>query len=507
MVEMKTLETQDYIRILKKRWISILALGIAGGLLSYGISTRLTKRFTSQTTVLVEQPTVPGDLVRPVVTQDVTQRLATMQQQILSRTRLEIIIDQFNLYKPEPGKTRTAVMEDLVERLQKAISVSPVQAMQGTGGGLPGFKISVEFDDAHLAQQLCTTITSMFMEKNLELRQKQAEDTTEFLGSQLEQAKANLDDQDTKLADFKRHNVGVLPEQEAMNFNLLMGLNSQLESVTQALNQTQQDKSFADAALAQQLADWQNAPTPARDPQTLEEQLSSAQDQLASLQLKYTDNHPDVIRMKNNVAVLEKRIEEAQDAKPSTTEADAAAKAVEPAHIQQLRAQVRQLDQTLKQRMSQEEGLRAQIKTYEDRVQESPAIEQEFKELTRDYGTALDFYNDLLRKQATSAMGTDLERRQEGEQFMILDPANLPDKPSFPNKPVMAGGGLMAGLGLGLGLTVLFEMQDTSMRSERDIENVLHMPLLGMIPVISVDGEKKKLPRAAQTIGPTRMRA
>ena len=441
MVEMKTLETQDYIRILKKRWISILALGIAGGLLSYGISTRLTKRFTSQTTVLVEQPTVPGDLVRPVVTQDVTQRLATMQQQILSRTRLEIIIDQFNLYKPEAGKTRIAVMEDLVERLQKAISVSPVQAMQGTGGGLPGFKISVEFDDAHLAQQLCTTITSMFMEKNLELRQKQAEDTTEFLGSQLEQAKANLDDQDTKLADFKRHNVGVLPEQEAMNFNLLMGLNSQLESVTQALNQTQQDKSFADAALAQQLADWQNAPTPARDPQTLEEQLSSAQDQLACIAVEVHRQSPR--RDPNEEQYRGPGEKDRGGARCQTLDNGSGCgsrKRWSRHTFSNCAPRSANSTRLCGSACRQEEGLQTQIKTYEDRVQASPAIEQEYKELTRDYGTALDFYNDLLRKQATSAMGTDLERRQEGEQFMILDPANLPDKPSFPNKPVMAGG-------------------------------------------------------------------
>jgi polysaccharide chain length determinant protein (PEP-CTERM system associated) len=515
MVGSRVLEVEDYFRILRKRWLPITVLAIAAGLLSYGIATRLPKRFESQTTVLVQPPNVSTELVRPVVTQDITQRLAAMQQQILSRTRLGPIIDQFGLYRPEPGKSRAATMEDLVDRLQKAISVSPVQAMAGTGGGLPGFKISVTFNDAHLAQQLCTTITSMFMEKNLELRQNQAEDTTQFLSSQLDQAKAKLDAQDSKLADFKRHYVGSLPEQEATNFNILMGLNSQFESVNQALNQTQQDKGFAEAALAQQLSDWKTtvaAGTAARDPETMDQRLSSLQEQLAALQLKYTENHPDVIRMKTNIAVLEQQIADANKAKPTDANKSPATGAVsaqilEPAHIQQLRAQVRQLDQTLQQRQAQESELQAKIDSYQSRVQSSPAVEQEYKELTRDYQTALDFYNDLLRKQTQSAMATDLERRQEGEQFMVLDPANLPDKPSFPNVPLLAVGGTLGGLALGLGLAILVEIQDTSLRSERDVEHLLHIPVLAMVPVVSIDGQKKKSPQAAQTMGPTRMRA
>jgi polysaccharide chain length determinant protein (PEP-CTERM system associated) len=517
MVGKRTLEVEDYIRVLRKRWLPITALGIAGGLLSFGVATRLPKRFTSQTTVLVEPPNVPADYVRPVVTQDVNQRLAAMQQQILSRTRLEPIIDQFGLYRAEPGKTRAAIMEELVDRLQKAIAVSPVQAMPGTGGSLPGFNISVTFNDAHLAQQLCTTITSLFMEKNLELRQSQAEDTTQFLGSQLGQAKAKLDEQDTKLADFKRHYVGSLPEQEAMNFNILMGLNSQFEAVTQAVGQTQQDKAFADAALAQQLSDWKAAGasgSAARDPETMDQHLSALEEQLAALELKYTDSHPDVIRMKSNIAALEQQIAAANKAKPanikkdkSPTEGSVTADAVEPAHIQQLRAQIHELDQTLRQRQSQEADLQGKINAYQSRVQSSPAIEQDYKELTRDYQTALDFYNDLLRKQTQSAMATDLERRQEGEQFMVLDPANLPDKPSFPNKPVLVAAGALGGLGLGLGLSLWVEIQDTSLRSERDVEHLLHMPVLAMVPVVAIDGGKKKLPASGTTSGPMRLRA
>ena len=175
----KELGLNDYISILRRRWPLILTLGILGSVCGYMVSRYLPKRYTSQTLVLVQQPTVPVDYVRPVVSQDITQRMAAMQQQILSRTRLQPIIQQFGLYQKDAAR----VPEDqLVENLRKAITVSPVLNMAGTGGGLPGFTVSVTLDDPHLAQQICSSITSMFMEKNLQLRQEQAEDTTQFLG-------------------------------------------------------------------------------------------------------------------------------------------------------------------------------------------------------------------------------------------------------------------------------------------------------------------------------------
>src|SRR6202043_4156839 len=120
------------------------------------------------------------------------------------------------------------------------------------------------------------------------------------------------------------------------------------------------------------------------------------------------------------------------------------------------------------QKTKEQEKIQQAIKLYQDRVQSSPVVEQQYKELTRDYQTALDFYNDLLKKRDQSAMATDLEHHQEGEQFRVLDPANLPDKPSFPNRPLFALGGLAGGLGLGLAIAFALEMKDTSMRSERD---------------------------------------
>src|SRR6202040_1332739 len=175
--------------------------------------------------------------------------------------------------------------------------------------GLAGFTVSVDFDEPRLAQQICSAITSLFMEENLELRQRQAEQTTQFLAKQLDDAKAKLDEQDAKLATFQRRYLGSLPEDGPTNINVLQGLNAQLDAATQAIGRAQQDKTFAESALNQQLAAWQ-ATQDGHNPQTQEQQLVLLQNQLAELKSKYTDDHPDVIRVKGDIETLKKRISE-----------------------------------------------------------------------------------------------------------------------------------------------------------------------------------------------------
>lgn len=481
---------EDYIAILKRRWPIIIVLALLGGGSGYGVTRILPKRFTSKTLVLVAQPTVPGDIVKSVVSADTNQRLASMQQEILSRSRLEPLIQQFGLFGAQANQ---ASSEELVERLRKTITVTPIQPMAETRSeGLPGFTISVDFEDPHLAQQICSTITSMFMEENLRLRQQQAEQTTQFLVKQLDDAKSKLDAEDAKLAAFKRRYLGSLPEQEQANLNLLTGFTSQLDAVTQELSRAQQDKSFAESILAQQISAWQDTKN-GQNPETVDKELSALQAQLTDLKSKYTDDYPDVIRVKNDIENLKKKIADAHEEKeekkdvPETVVKDS----VEPTQIQVLRAQIHQYAQLIQQKSTQQEELQQQIKLYQARVQSSPSIEQEYKELTRGYQTASDFYNDLLKKRDQSAMATDLERRQEGEQFQVLDPANLPSGPSFPKKSLFTLGGAGGGLGLGLVLALFLELQDTSLRNGKQAETLLHLPVLASIPEINKLGSKK----------------
>jgi polysaccharide chain length determinant protein (PEP-CTERM system associated) len=382
-------------------------------------------------------------------------------------------------------------MEELVGRLQKAIEVTPILPMAQTRAQeLPGFTVAVTLDSPRAAQQVCTAVTSMFIEENLRLRQQHSEDTTEFIVQQLSDAKAKLDEQDARLAAFKTRYIGSLPDEEKTNLNLLMSLTSQLDAATQALARAQQDKTFAESMLTQQIGAWQAAQS-GRSPETMDQQLAALQIQLAGLQSRYTDDYPDVIKTKNDIAALKQKIAESEEQKKEAVPEKNPKSTVEPPQVSQLRSQIHNSEQVIAEKTRAQEQIKQQIKVYQDRVQSSPAIEQQFKELTRDHDTALAFYNDLLKKRDQSAMATDLEHHQEGEQFRVLDPANLPDKPSFPNRPLFALGGFGGGLSLGLAITFLLELKDSSMRTERDVEFTLHLPVLAMVPAIEPSSNKK----------------
>ena len=489
MAKQRELTFEDYLAILRRRsWLLILPAAI-GVVVGYTVSLALHARYTSHTVVLVEQPVVPDDYVKPVVSEDLNQRLASMQEQILSRTRLQHLVEQFGMYKEDVSKVP---MEVLVARLQKSIAVKPLNPTQGTQPtALPGFNVDVTLGEPWLAQRVCTEITSMFMEQNLRLRQQQAEDTTQFLGAQLEEAKTKLDEQDAKLADFQSRYVGELPENEQNNLTLLMGLSPQLEAATQAVNQAREEKAFVESMLSQQLAAWDSSQK-GQNPETLEQQLAKEQEQLLSLQQRYTDKHPDVVKLKNDIAELQKRIQDSATKKQKEPiEAGTKNLGLEPPEIQQLRAQLHQSELAVAQKQEEQAHLQEQLRTLQSRLQLSPKIQQQFKSLTRDYQTALGFYNDLLKKRNESQMATELEHRQQGEQFRVLDAPSYPERPSFPNRSLFGLGGLGAGLIAGLGLVQLAEWRDKSMRSKQDVEIYLRLPILAQISVMKPNLRQK----------------
>src|SRR5450432_2500074 len=473
----------DAKRVLRRHWWIVAMCAVLLGSIGLVAAKVLPKRYTSTTMVLVEQPSVPTEYVKPVVTEDLNHRLATMQEQILSRTRLEPIIEKFNLYAEDKGRVH---IDDLVERLRGAISMKPVEAMQGTGPHqLPGFYISATFDNPLLAQQICTEITSMFLEQNARQTEQQATRTTNFLGEQLKDAKEKLDEQDAKLAQFKRQYLGSLPEESQTNLGMLMGMNSQLEANTQALSRAQQDKAFNESLLSSAEAANAKTSTNGVSPETTDQQLTMLEEQLTNLQGRYTEEHPDVVKVKNQIEQLKKQ----QAATPKTTAPSSAATAVSTAdspQVQQLRAKLRQSELNINDLSRRQSQIQDQIRQLQGRVQASPVVEQQYKELTRDHQTAQDFYNELLKKVQSAGMAGDLESQQQSEHFKVFDPPNLPDKPSFPKKTYFAGGGLGGGLVLGLGILYLLAASDKSLYNERDVENGLKLPVLTMVPALDV---------------------
>lgn len=487
-ITQRELTVSDYLGMLRRHWALILVLTLLGPPIGYALSRVVPPRYVSQTMVLVQPPTVPNSIVPSMDATTMNQQLASLKQQILSRASLEPVIRQFNLYSHDINKRP---MDQLVARLQDAVEVTPVAPLAETGPkDLPGFSVSVTLDDPHKAQDVCTQLTSMFIQASNGDTIARSQQVTRFLTEQLAEAKRSLDEQDAKLAALKSRYLGSLPDDEQANLNLLGGLNTQLQAVSEALARAQQDKTFSESLLAQQL-NQAELPQNGQRPDTLEQQLATLKTQLGAQEQMYTDNYPDVIKTKADIAALEKQIASSVNPDAIKNAAKSPNPAAESPQVTQLRAEIHTDDLQITQRTHEQEQLREQIRVYEARIQQSPDVEQQYTELTRGRETANESYNALLKEQHDAQMSGELNQQQQGEYFNVLDAANLPSKPTFPNRIMFTAGGMAGGLGLGLGLTLFFELGDTSIKSERDVEYTLRLPVLAMIPAVEPVTTKK----------------
>jgi polysaccharide chain length determinant protein (PEP-CTERM system associated) len=481
---------QDYLGMLKRRFWLIMGSALVLMGMGIGISRILPPQYVSQTLVLIEQQKVPENYVKPVVDEDLGARLASMKEQILSRSRIEPIIERYNLYAGTQSN-----MDDRIDMTRKAIGINPIQS---GSRGMPGFFISFKARDARTAQLVCGDITSLFVSANLNAREESAEGTTDFLKQQLGEAKQSLDEQDAKLADFERKNIGRLPGQTiqlgnmsvavgSANESTLQALTTQLDATTQTVSRLQQDDTFLEAMIAQQTQESARTdPATGASEDTLKIQLKDALNQEKQLETLYTPDYPDVIAIKRRIADLKTEIARDAAAPPKVeTKAASTSQFPESPQLQQLRAQLRAEKQNMTSARQEQTRLQEMIRAYEAKIEASPMLEEEYKQITRDHETALQFYNTLLQKMNESSMATALEHRQEGEQFRVMDAPNLPDEPTFPNRRNFAGGGFLAGLVLGLAFAALLEYRDTSLRNERDIWAFTKLPTLAVVSCIN----------------------
>jgi uncharacterized protein involved in exopolysaccharide biosynthesis len=382
-------------------------------------------------------------------------------------------------------------VEDVISNIPLNMTIEPVPDISEFGttarkkpgtSPVPGFYVNYTASTARDAQEICSALTSMIIDEDLKTRQEQTNGTTDFLTRQVADAKNHLDDLDKRLAAFKNQHLGQLPGDEENNLKILMGLNSQLDANTQTLNRSTQDKAYTESLLAQQLAAWK-ASQSASNPQTLQQQLSQLQTQLIDLQARYTSDHPDVVKTQADIAQVRKKLAELNDTSATTTgTVDDKQSGSDPPEIRQLRLQVHQYQDLIAQASRDQKKLQQEIDAYQRRVASSPGIEEEYRELARDYDNAQKVYQDDLAKQSTSKMASQVEQQQQGQQMALLNPATRPDTPSFPNRLFFSAGGLGAGLVLGLGLALWLELRDKCIRTQADAEAALELPMLVAVP-------------------------
>ncbi|MFY9906538.1 MAG: Wzz/FepE/Etk N-terminal domain-containing protein [Terriglobales bacterium] len=497
----RELQMDDYLAMLQRRLKVILIPALVAPVAGFLISYVLPPKYSSQSTVLVEGQKVPDNYVLPVITTDFAQRVQTLSQEVLSPSRLRPVIHSLNLVKPEDeGKLigniqQSMQVEPVITTMSAAAASSPTAKTKKPSAGnepLPGFTVNYTDSDPVRAQKVCNALTSLIVDENLRSRSEVAQSTTDFLTRQVDDAKRALDDEDAKLAAFKKQYMGQLPTDVDNNMRMLVSLNSQLDASTQTLSRAQQDKAYTESMLAQQIAAWKSSLS-STNPQTLEQELTQLQGQLLQLQARYTDDYPDVIKTKADIAEVEKKLKEVNAASASASGSDSSEKASasEPPEIRQLRLQIHQYQNVIEQATLEQKKLQNAITVYQGRTAMSPTVEEQYKLLTRDNDNAQAFYKDLLAKRSSAGLGTSMENQQEGEQMHIVATAGLPDSPSFPVRPLLAAGGFGVGLVLGALIAIILEFSDKSIRTERDAAAIMDLPLLISVPWLGEDEEEQ----------------
>lgn len=476
---------EDYLEIAGRRvWWLVLPMVLISLAVFFG-SLWLPRSYRSEATVLIEPQKVPSNYVQTTISADVTDRLQAIRQEILSRARLRKIIAEFNLYNSLPGQLPT---DEVVELMRKDILVEVVTNQINPAEhakSVAAFKISYSGSNPLLVQKVTRDLASLFIEENLKDREQESEGTTNFLDDQLEKLRQSLQEQEKRVQAFKSAHAGELPEQQMPSLQMLGQLQSVVQANSDAITRAQQQRSY----MASVLESMKMISTPQSMKSSLQLQYDNKNTELLGAEQKYKPSHPDILRLKAEINALKAEV----DAERSKNVAnDGHSRQATPDQIQ---VEIDGLDKEILKRTARQAQLEKQIQQLQVRMSALPQVEQQLAELSRDYDTSRTSYQALLAKRNNSSVAAEMERRAQGEQFRILDPASYPTKPSKPNLLQIDILGILVGILAGAGLAMLVEMSDGALHSERDLTYSTSIPVLASLPYILDEDEKRRASR------------
>jgi len=508
--------------VARRRWWILLPFCCIA-LVTIFVVSLLPNRYMSTATLLVVQQQVPQRYVVPNSETDVTSALEAMKQEVLSRTQLLRMINDFGLY---PKQRKRSAPEQLISLMLSNIDIVPINENprpQQSNKDFDAFRISFTTENALIAQQVTNTLTSLFINEYLRTGTEQSTNTTNFLHRQVEEKGKLLEAQEEKLKDFKLRYVGELPEQQQGNLGIMTGLQGQLRDTMASLNRAQQQRPVLQAQLDATprrrlvLDNGVLVPIPGNPNATqIPTPLEKAQNDLVRLEATRSAllskgakaQHPDVVTNNREIARAEETIKRlraaappSEKARPSAPAAGASAPidATEDPAVAQLRANLEANRLEIESLSSDETRLKASIAQYENRLNQTPVREQQQSSILRDTEALRQEYGDLQKKEQESQLATNLEKQQGGQQFRLIDQASLPSLPSSPNRRKMSVGGAAGGLLLGLALALLMEMQDTSFHTEKDLAKHLDLPFVLGIPLLPTRVEQRQRKRRSMS--------
>jgi len=476
----KPFNIHDYIEIFLRRiwYIIIPVIVVMIGAILYAYSS--PKLYRASTLILITPQKVPEAFVRPTVTSTIGERLQSIGQEIMSRTRLEEIISELKLYQEE---VKSGSLEGVVELMRKNIQVE-IKGREGY------FTISYIGKDPKVVTGVTNKLASLFIEENLKLREQQAQGTSEFLSTELQATKAKLEEQEKMIAHFKRQFMGELPEQREANLRILEQLQLQYQRVSDSLRAAQDRKLFfqkqlsdLELVIASEESTKGTSSLTGRNRSSQETQLEQLKNQLSDLQTKYTEKHPDIQIVRKRIAELEAEIEKGKAEKEKGPKEGGQKYSVDPRY-NEIKDRLMVTEKEMERLKEEDAKVRAQMAKYSERVEKTFGRELEITNLTRDYQNSKETYQSLLRKSQEAQQAENLERRQKGEQFKVIDPARIPGMPFKPDIPKILLFGLLLGFGSGFGLAFFREQMDRSFRDAEDLEATLGLKVIANIPKV-----------------------
>lgn len=466
------LDLKVYLAALWRYRLVSVCVVIVGAILTLTTVKRLPDVYASTTLIMVEPQDVPVNYVKPTITERLEKRLQAMNQEVMSRTRLETIITDFDLFAER--RRNKVPMEQLVDQMRKKVQLQIFQADNA-------FRITYEGNNPQTVQRVAARLANLYIDENLRMREEHATGTTEFMEGELDKARRQLETLEGKVQEFKKAYMGELPEQQATNMSLLDGYQAQLRATTTSLSRAMErkmllDKQAAEIRSTRVAAANQAGTQPATSPTVRLQQLET---QLSELRGRYTDEHPDVVQLQSLIEQLR-----GEAGIPSTRTGG------DPLLPTDLARGLVDAQLEISRLRGEETHLRTQIDLYQKRVENAFVRSQELESLTRDYDVTSHKYQTLLDKKLEAQLSQSLEQRQKAERFRVIDPASLPQAPVRPNRPLSYGVGLGASLALAVFLPILLGQLDTSFHAPEEFTN-LAIPVLAVIPQLDTSDVKR----------------
>lgn len=526
-MERPALDLSDYLEVLRRRKLQLLLPMLVVFLATMAIAFGLPAVYRSTATILIEQQDIPQDLVRSTVTSYATERIQIISQRVMTRENLSNIIEKYNLY-PEDRLAKS--LEELISLMRGNVSVQMVSAdvvdpRSGRAGKATiAFDLSFESSDPVAAKLVVDEMVSLYLQENARIRSQMAAETSAFLAEEANRLSQHIAELEAELAAYKEKNVGQLPELIQLNMNLMERTERELEDVQRSISDLEERKVYLESQLSQLEPNTGESPEgrlrtlqmaylkassvyspdhpdivsmrreidalraqvgQSDNTSSIEQQILGVQGELAAAREKYSEDHPDVVALKRSLAALNDELGKLRKSRSEVVTSEF--RPDNPAYVA-TKTQLESLKINLGSTLQRRDRLKAKLAEYENRIVQTPKVEQEGLSIQREYDNAVRKYHELKQNLLQAQVSEQLESENRGERFSLIEPAYVPATPDRPNRPGILLLGAVLSMVSGLGFAAASEYLDQSVRGSRGVSQLLGAPPIVAIPYINVEG-------------------